>query len=126
MALATFTKATVTTYTFAKGNALPMQHEYEPNQITGLSGGRSKKTHSLGDTLEKWSIKLNRITKADHDLLVAFFSNALIDWQANPFTWTDELSVARTVTLWDAETLQFPISAGLFRNVSFTLRTEPT
>jgi len=123
--MATFSKTGVTTFTFPKGNKLPISHIYQPNQIVGVGGGGNVKVATLGSLIEIWTIVLERISKADHDLLVAFFSDTNINWQENTFTWTDELSIPRTVRLWEAGSLNFPIGAGLLRNIQFKLRTEP-
>ena len=113
MALDTFTKAGVTTYTFARGNTFPIDHSYTPNTTTSISGGGTSKAVVNGVAQEYWGITLNNITNADTTLLYGFFNNSLINWGEQLFIWTDHAGTSREVRLWNKDVAMNMVSGDL-------------
>jgi len=113
MALDTFAKAGVTTYTFTRGNTFPIDHSYTPNTTTSISGGGTSKAVVNGVAQEYWGITLNNITNADTTLLYGFFNNSLVNWGEQLFIWTDYAGTAREVRLWNKDIAMNMVSGDL-------------
>ena len=123
MALDTFSKSGVTTYTFSRGNTYPIEHKYQPNIVKSISGGGASKMIVDGAAQEFWGINLNNISSTDVDLLHTFFNNSLVNWGEQLFTWTDNESTARDVRLWNNDIKIVLTSADLYI-ITFTLKVE--
>lgn len=123
MALDTFTKSGVTTYTFTRGNTFPISKKYVPNQVKSLSGGGTSKVVGISPAQEYRGINLNNIPLSDLNLLYAFFNDSLVNWGEQIFTWTDNESTVRTVRFWDDE-LSINNSSSDIYSVSFQLKVE--
>ena len=123
MALDTFTKTGVTTYTFSRGNTYPITHDYEVNEVRTVSGGGASKVVVHGSPQEFWSINLQNISDTDIDNLFNFLDDTLINWSEQIFTWTDHNSVARNVRLWN-QSISMPSTGSDLNNVELILKVE--
>lgn len=114
MPLPTFSKATMTTLTFSRGNLFPSLHRYEAQQRIGRSYAGTFRVATLRTPDEAFVLVFERLPLADYTALVAWFTDTRINWAANSFTYTDVAAVA-TVVRYLASTLAMPeISAGLY------------
>lgn len=114
MALPQFSKTGMTTLVFSRGNLFPSLHRYDAVQRIGRSYAGTFRVATLRDPDETFVLIFERLPLADYTALVAWFTNPLINWAANSFTYTDTASVA-TVVRYLNSTLAMPeVSAGLY------------
>jgi hypothetical protein len=114
MPLPTLSKGGVTTVTFSRGNVFPSVHDYEPVQIVGISYAGTRRVATIRAPDEFFDLVFERVAVGDYTAMLAFFGNALVNWSANSFTYTDSASVATTVRYLGGR-FSFPeVAAGLY------------
>ena len=114
MPFPTFSKSGVTTVTFSRGDVFPDVHDYEPVQVIGVSYAGTRRVATLRAPDEFFDLVFERLPLADYNALLAFFSNALVNWSASSFTYTDTASVATTVRYLGGR-FSFPqVASGLY------------
>ena len=125
MALPTFTKTSVTTFTFEKGRYLPVNSPINPNQDIGIGGGGAVKVVNHGTAEQLYEIVINNVSSTNRDALLTFLQDALVNYTLNTFTFTEEDgATTHTVRLWKAEGLDFPQVRGGLYNIRLLLRVE--
>jgi hypothetical protein len=114
VALPRFTKATMTDLVFSRGNLFPSLHRYDAIQRIGRSYAGTFRVATLRAPDESFVLLFERLPLADYTALVAWFTDARINWAANSFTYTDTAGVA-TVVRYLNSTLTMPeVAAGLY------------
>lgn len=109
-----FSKSGMTTLVFSRGNVYPVQRIYTPRQRVGRSYAGTYRVATLGAADEQLPLVFERLPLADYTALVAWFQNALINWAANSFTYTDSASVATTVRYLAGQLDMPEVAAGLY------------
>ena len=120
MGMPTFSKASVTTWTSEKGEATPYQRIPQRLQTATVSEDGTRQVADHGLTLYMIPITFRNISATNYAALVAFFSNALVNWAANAFTYTDYAGGSHSVTL-EPDTFAGQMNANRY-TVSMTLR----
>lgn len=101
MPLPTYAKTGVTTLTWSKGESFPYTHIRRPRQVVGVSESGAVRVSTLSVPEHFILVTFVRVPLADYNAAIAFFEDALIDWKANTWTYTNSSSEAFTVRLWD-------------------------
>ncbi len=122
----TKTGATGSPLTLEKGRFLPVSDPYEPRQLRGVAGGGQVKIADLGTADHFFDIKINRVSKAHRNAIIAFLQHANVNYAQNTFTFTDEDGTAWTVRYWNSSGLDFPHVKGNLYNIKLTLKVEIT
>lgn len=97
MALPTFSKSGMTTLTFSRGNIFPSVHDYDPQQSIGVSYAGTRRVATIRSAEETFDLVFERLPSADYTALLAWFTDADINWSAESFTYTDVNGTATTV-----------------------------
>ena len=126
MALPQFQKSGVTTFTFAKSRALPLNEPINPAQNIGLAGGGQVKVANLGTAEQLRQVVVSNVSKTNRDNLLSLIQHANVNYSQNSFTFVDENSASHTVRLWNAQGLDFPQKKGGLYDIKLTLRDEIT
>jgi len=121
MAKPTFSKSGVDTWTPAKAEAVPYRRLPVPIQRAGEAEDGSVQVRNLGGVVYWIPLRFVRLSQADFDALVAFFSDGNVNWSLHSFTYTDYGGNARTVHLWPGS-FDFDMEPSGIYTVSMRLR----
>jgi hypothetical protein len=123
MALAQFSKAGVTSVVFSRGPLYPTEHIHRPRQLKGVSDSGRFQVATIGITEERLPLAFSLLPTVDRDAILAFLQHPLVNWSAEPFTYTDPGGQAYTVRFVDDELASTEVGPGLY-NLTLTLRLE--
>ena len=126
MALPSFSKSGVTTMTFSRGDAWPRRTPGDERQLVGVSEGKQVRVATLSVPEEFIVLDFagqTALPSADYANLSVFLRNALINFRATSFTFTDTDASARTVRYWGGFYELTQTSSGRYQGV-LTLRVE--
>ena len=119
MALPTFAKSGISTVTFEREEALPVNEDYERRSISHLTDMntiyvvyRANRTRIITITFKKQSATLLAA-------LLTFLRHTNINWSQSSFVYTDSSSVAHTVYYVDKQ--QFEYQEGMNTRYNITL-----
>jgi len=99
MGMPTFSKAGVTTWTAEKGESVPYSRTPIPRQVHTESEDGTDQVSNLGSLTYQIPLRFKNVSVSNYNDLVSFFSNALVNWSVNTFTYTDSASAGHTVRL---------------------------
>lgn len=97
MARPTFQKTGVTTVVTSKASTFPSGTPLTPNQFVGVADDNTIRVFSLGTARRHLQVVLQQLTSTDIANLEGFFTDPLVNWGVNSFTYTDEDSTSYTV-----------------------------
>lgn len=114
MALPTFSKTGLTTFTFSRSPVFPTHVIYTPRQRLGRSDSGAAQVVTLGEPLVMHQLELELLTQTDIDGILAWFQDEEINWSAETFTYTDAASTSYTVRLAEGELDIEQIAPGVY------------
>lgn len=124
MAAPTFSKTGVTTYTFGRARAFPVNIDRKPQQRIIKSGGGQAQVIKYGERELFLDIVVRGITEANRDLLIAFLEDSLIDYSMNTFTFTDEDGTTYVGRYYSSKGLKTPEYIDGYCSFKITFRVE--
>ncbi len=119
----TFIKAGVTTVTLSQAEDLESTQPKKPRQRIGRSDSGLYKVVKLSTSDQEFRLKFSEMPTADHDAILAFLEDPLIDWSLHPFTYTDSTGTDHQVRFLDGNFPAPEIAPGVF-NVDLTLAID--
>ena len=108
MSVPTFSKTGVPTFSFGYARAFPIRGPVGGQQIMDKAGGGQPKVADLGAEEQLIYVKVDNFSETNRDELLTFLRNSLINWSANPFTWTYENSNTNLVRYWNSKGILDP------------------
>ena len=84
-------------FEFEKARFLPVSEPRVPRQISGVAGGGQIKIASLGDDLENFPFRINRVSATNKDNFEGFIQDDTVDFGLNTFTFVEEDATENTV-----------------------------
>ena len=105
MSAPTLSKTGVATFIFDKARTFPVSSPVNPQQILDVAGSGQPKVADLGAEEQLIHVKSDNMSETNRDELLTFLRDSLINWSANPFTWTDEDSNTSLVRYWNSKGL---------------------
>lgn len=90
-----------TVVVFTTGIVSPAARELLTNQSWQLSDAGVPFVYRWGPVLELWTFGLANLPADIYQDLLDFLNAPQVNWQENPFTYTDEVSVEWMVQLYD-------------------------
>jgi hypothetical protein len=123
MAYPTFSKATLTTVVFSKGDVYPGRSPETFHQVVGVSEGGQVRVHEVSPP-ERFLVRVfERMPQEDRDNYYNWIHNALINGRLGTFTFTDTDSTAYTVRWWEDTLDLAQVAFGLWTWTT-TMRVE--
>lgn len=101
MAFPQFSQPGISTVIFTTGFIAPAAREIVNNQSWQLSDAGIPYVYRFGPVLELWTFGLANLPGDIYQDLLDFFNAPQVNWRESPFTYTDELSMAWKVQLYD-------------------------
>ena len=108
MSIPTFSKTGVSTFPCDYARAFPLRAPVGGQQILDEAGGGQPKVADLGAEEQFIHIKVRNLSETNRDELLTFFRDSLINWSANPFTWTYENGNTSLVRYWNSKGILDP------------------
>jgi len=84
-------------FEFEKARFLPASEPSVPRQISGPAGGGQVKVASLGDDLENFPFRINRVSSTNKTNFEGFIKDSTVDRGLNTFVFVDESAIETTV-----------------------------
>ena len=84
-------------FEFEKARFLPVSEPSVPRQISGPAGGGQVKVASLGDDLENFPFRINRVSSTNKTNFEGFIKDSTVDRGLNTFVFVDESAIETTV-----------------------------
>ena len=84
-------------FEFEKSRFLPVSEPSVPRQISGPAGGGQVKVASLGDDLENFPFRINRVSSTNKTNFEGFIKDSTVDRGLNTFVFVDESAIETTV-----------------------------
>lgn len=101
MAFPQFSQAGVSTVIFTTGVVSPAARELLSNQSWQMSDAGVPYVYRFGPVLELWTFGFANLPADIYQDLLDFLNAPQVNWRESAFTYTDELSVAWKVQLFD-------------------------
>lgn len=121
MGFPSFSKQGVTTVTFSQGAITPDVIDEGPRQVINEAENGEQSVYTLSGAALTHLLAFQDLSSADHDALLAFLRNPLIDYAGETFTYTDTDSVAHTVRYIDRSLRRMRNASGGY-DIALTLR----
>lgn len=123
MANPIFSKSGVTSVTLTQAEDLESTTPKKPRQRIGRSDSGRFYVAVLSEPDQEFNLAFSELPEADHDALLAFLEDPLVNWSQYPFVYTDSAGTERQVRFLDGNFPAPEIAPGVY-DVRFTLALD--
>lgn len=95
--LPTLSQNGVPTVTLSRGNVFPSNDPIIPNQFVGFTDAGTVQVAVVGAAIQTFVLQFEMLTLDDRNNVLAFLTNALVNFSQFSFTYTDAIGIAKTV-----------------------------